>query len=65
MPGYVIGLILLSAATAVFLLLLWNALEMAPSSHRRPPLRRRVLVALLGAPAALLAVAFVLLARND
>ncbi len=63
MPGYSIGLILLGAATALFVLLLWNTLEMAPTGERRPRLRRRVIFALLGAPAALLALGFVLAER--
>jgi hypothetical protein len=63
MPGYGIGLLLLGCVVAVFILLLWNTLEMAPSqaAERRPVIRRRVLAA-SAIPVALVAASFVTLA---
>jgi hypothetical protein len=63
MPGYGIGLLLFGCVVAVFILLLWNTLEMAPSqaAGRRPAIRRRVLAA-SAIPVALVAAAFVTLA---
>jgi hypothetical protein len=66
MSGYAIGLLLLSAAVATWLVLQWNALEVTPSQAktRKPVMRRRILAA-AAIPVVLLAAAFLTLALAD
>lgn len=61
--GVAIGLLLLAFSIASFILLLWNALELAPSQpeERKPALRRRILAA-SAVPIVLVAAGFVFLA---
>lgn len=66
MRGVTVGLLLLAFVAALFILLLWNSLELAPSQpeQRRPLLRRRILGA-AAVPIALIVGAFVTLAIAD